>query len=255
MSPRAWLQSLETTSPEGQITATRNGAHAEITLDHDRARNALTTKMMGELVEIVDDWVAHPPVVWTLRARGAAFCAGGHLGDVRAHLGTPEAGHHMATLMGQAIQRLANLPALGIVVVHGAAVGGGAELALCGDVCLMAPEARLAFVQAQRGVAPGWGGAQRLIDRVGKTQALRTLLTSPVLSAIQAQQMGIAVCSDDVDAEATAMVNAVLALEPDVVRAVVAQVRGTATEPDAFATVWGSTGHLARLAGLPWGRP
>ncbi|MFT6229715.1 MAG: enoyl-CoA hydratase/carnithine racemase, partial [Myxococcota bacterium] len=105
---------------------------------------------MGEFVAIVDEWVANPPVVWTLRARGRAFCAGGHLGDVRAHLGTPEAGHRMATVMGEAVQRLATLPALGIVVVEGAAVGGGAELALCGDVCIMDVDARLSFVQAQR---------------------------------------------------------------------------------------------------------
>ncbi len=253
MSSRDWLEALETTSPEGQVTAVRKGGHTEITLDHDRARNALTTKMMVELVEIVDDWVDNPPVVWTLRARGRAFCAGGHLGDVRAHLGTPEAGHHMATVMGQTLQRLAMLPGLGIVVVQGAAVGGGAELALCGDICLMAPDARLAFVQAQRGVAPGWGGAQRLVDRVGKTRALHILLTSPHISATQAQDLGIAVCAEDVDVEVMAMVNAVLALDADVVRAVVDQVRGTSTEADAFATVWGSTEHLARLKGLPWG--
>jgi enoyl-CoA hydratase/carnithine racemase len=254
VSPLDWLGSLETTSPLGTITATRTGACAELTLDHDRARNSLTTKMMGEFVAIVDEWVANPPVVWTLRARGRAFCAGGHLGDVRAHLGTPEAGHRMATVMGEAVQRLATLPALGIVVVEGAAVGGGAELALCGDVCIMDVDARLSFVQAQRGVAPGWGGASRLVDRVGKTQALRILLTSPIVSAAEAEALGIAVCATDVNAQVTAMVDAVLALEPEVVRAVVSQVRGTATEPEAFSTVWGSTGHLARLAGLPWGR-
>lgn len=254
MSPTDWLSSLQTTAPAGRVTAQRFGAHAEMTLDHDSAANALTTKMMCELVEIVDDWTASPPVVWTLRAKGRAFCAGGHLGDVRAHLGTPQAGHHMATVMGDALQRLASLPALGIVAVDGAAVGGGSELALCGDVCVMGPSARLAFVQAQRGVAPGWGGAQRLVDRVGKTHALRILLTSPVMSADQAQTLGLALSTTDVDSQVDQMVSAVLDLEPDVVRAVIAQVRGSLSEPDAFATVWGSTGHLARLSGLPWGR-
>ena len=74
----------------------------------------------------------------------------------------PEMGFAMACLMGEATARLAALPLLSVCLVGGPAVGGGAELTTCTDLRLATPTARVSFVQAVMGVAPGWGGAARL---------------------------------------------------------------------------------------------
>lgn len=250
----AWLRSLPTTAPEGRLRLERHGERADLVLDHDTARNALTTRMMQDLADAVEALEAQPPRLWVLRAEGRAFCAGGHLGDVRAHLATPEGGLRMATAMASLIARLEALPAVGLTLVHGAAVGGGAELAATGDVCLLGPQARVAFVQGLRGVAPGWGGAARLVRRVGAGTALEMLVDGAARSGAALAAVGFGRVSDDPLADAQRWEDHLTALPLPVVRALVRQVREPAAEAQAFATVWGSTQHREALAALPWGR-
>lgn len=47
-----------------------------------------------------------------------------------------------------------------IAVVEGAALGGGAELALACDLRVMGTAAAMAFPEAQLGIIPGAGGTQ-----------------------------------------------------------------------------------------------
>ena len=76
-------------------------------------------------------------------------------------------------------------------------MGGGAELSTATDWRLVTSQARVAWVQvreltvdqseafiltsdqsqARMGVAPGWGGARRLVDIVGRQRALTLLLS------------------------------------------------------------------------------
>ena len=78
--------------------------------------------------------------------------------------------------------------------LQGLAVGGGAELTTATDFRLVTPRARVAWVQvsgdqseafnhttdqsqARMGVAPGWGGARRLVNIVGRQRALELMLS------------------------------------------------------------------------------
>ena len=58
-------------------------------------------------------------------------------------------------------------PMFVVVVLEGAAIGGGAELVTIADYVIAKSDAHIGFVQAKLGVTPGWGGGQRLINRVG----------------------------------------------------------------------------------------
>jgi len=250
-----WLRSTPTTAPEGRIVLDELDGVATLWLDHDACRNALTTSMMAQLAEHVRTLQAAPPKMWLLRARGRAFCAGGHLGDVRATLGEAEAGRRMATVMGAVLERLEALPSVGVVVVHGAAVGGGAELAVLGDLCVVQHDAVVHFAQADRGVACGWGGATRLVDRIGPRRAVDVLLLRPEATAQRLSDLGLAVCAEDAAAFADRLAQRIRALDRSVVRAAIDAVRGRSSEVDAFASVWGQSIHHQQLAGLPWGRP
>ena len=73
---------------------------------------------------------------------------------------------------------------------QGPAVGGGAELTTTTDFRLCSPGASVSFVQARMGVAPGWGGARRLVELVGRRKALQLLLTSSKLESEEGRELG-----------------------------------------------------------------
>ena len=47
------------------------------------------------------------------------------------------------------------------------------------------------FVQARRGVTPGWGGGTQLVDLVGRQQALKLLTSSVKIHGIKAKAIGL----------------------------------------------------------------
>ena len=73
---------------------------------------------------------------------------------------------------------------------QGPALGGGAELTTMTDFRLCTPGASVSFVQARMGVAPGWGGARRLVELVGRRKALQLLLTSSKLGSEEGTELG-----------------------------------------------------------------
>ena len=77
-----------------------------------------------------------------------------------------------------------------VVFKQGPALGGGAELTTMTDFRLCSPGASVSFVQARMGVAPGWGGARRLVELVGRRKALQLLLTSSKLGSEEGAELG-----------------------------------------------------------------
>jgi enoyl-CoA hydratase/carnithine racemase len=75
--------------------------------------------------------------------------------------------------------------------VNGVALGGGAELALLTDVLVCSEEARFGLPELKLGLIPGIGGTQRFPRAVGKANAMRYILTSDLLPAQRAYEMGI----------------------------------------------------------------
>ena len=61
---------------------------------------------------------------------------------------------------------------LTVTLLCGRALGGGAELTTATDVRLVTNNGEVTFVQGKMGLAPGWGGATRLVHTVGYRRAL-----------------------------------------------------------------------------------
>jgi len=78
-----------------------------------------------------------------------------------------------------------------VVLMNGMALGGGLELALCADVILSVPKAAMAFPETGIGIYPGLGGTQRTIPRVGKGLAKYLILTGKMLTAKEADEIGL----------------------------------------------------------------
>jgi 3-hydroxyacyl-CoA dehydrogenase/enoyl-CoA hydratase/3-hydroxybutyryl-CoA epimerase len=80
-----------------------------------------------------------------------------------------------------------------VAAIHGAALGGGLEVALACHYRIASdhPKTVLALPEVMLGVLPGAGGTQRLPRLVGLPRALPMLLTGKRIRALQAYRMGL----------------------------------------------------------------
>lgn len=235
----------------GSVRLELDGGVAQLVLDHVEARNAMTVGMMRQLAEHVATLQTWDGAVVIVRsARPGSFCAGGHLGQVRAWMSTVEGGAGMARAMTAILDAILALPQLSIAVLEGPAVGGGAELTTATDLRFASDGAWIEWRQVALGVAAGWGGAARLTRMLGPQRALRVLALGERFDAQAAHQLGLVerVMSDPLS-EALEVAGR-LARRGAAVRAAKAQV-GTADDPEAqvraFTSVWGSPAHRAVL--------
>ena len=83
------------------------------------------------------------------------------------------------------------LPMPTIAAIEGNALGGGLELALCCDIRIASERARLGLPEVRLAVTPGAGGTQRLPRVVGLARAKELILTGKVLTAEEAERIGL----------------------------------------------------------------
>ncbi|NNM95413.1 MAG: hypothetical protein HKL88_08120, partial [Bacteroidia bacterium] len=96
------------------------------------------------------------------------------------------------TASGQALfEKIDSSPKKVVAVLNGLALGGGLELALCADIILALPKVQLAFPETGIGIYPGLGGTQRSARKIGKGLAKYLVLTGKMLSAREAEEMGL----------------------------------------------------------------
>jgi cyclohexa-1,5-dienecarbonyl-CoA hydratase len=157
--------------------------------------NVLHIPVLRELERALAAAAAEPALkVLVLAGEGKLFSAGV---DVADH--TPEKVGEMIPLFDRVCLALAQFPLPTIAVLHGHALGGGCELAICCDSALMARGARIGQPEIQlAALAPI--AALRLPSLVGPRWAARLLLTGEQLEADQAAAIGLvsqAVAAED----------------------------------------------------------
>jgi ethylmalonyl-CoA/methylmalonyl-CoA decarboxylase len=262
---RSTLAGLATVVPPagGAITLDLGGPVARLRIEAGKAANAISVEMMVDLADAVDALARWRGAVVVVEAEpGAAFCAGGHLDQVRGALVDGDRGLSMAKAMTVVLDGLRDLPVVSIAAVDGPALGGGAELITAMDHVVVGPAARIRFVQTRLGIAPGWGGTRRLVERVGAADALRLLTTAEPVSPEAAVALGLADRVDpDPSRAARAWAEAISHSPAAAIRAAKAQVvaarpaRPDDREAELFASVWGGEAHRAALASRePGGR-
>src|SRR5262249_36064194 len=138
----------------------RDGARLHITLNHPETRNALSAEMVRELQSLVEFLEgARDIAIVVLRGAGGTFCAGGDIKGFMAALETPPAapGERDAIALrnrgfGTFLARFDALPQTIVMVIEGAAFGGGLGLAAIGDVALAMADARFAMSETGLGI-------------------------------------------------------------------------------------------------------
>eukprot|EP00939_MAST-03C_sp_MAST-3C-sp1_P002897 g2897.t1 len=158
-------------------------------------KNALSPKMMREFSDIVtrlETWTEGYGVVLCGDERESFFSSGADLEFVRSGKATSNMGQEMSNLMHDALNRFRACSLISIAAIGGGgAVGGGTEIALSCDFRVMELGAKWHMVHARLGLTPGWGGGTRLVDIVGRKEALRFLAGSVPVTAKRAKSVGL----------------------------------------------------------------
>lgn len=212
-----------------------------VALADEANRNALSARLVGELVDALDDADADPAVrVVVLTNRGRVFCAGADLSE-RASEDAPAAIRSPQELFG----RFARSPKPYVGRIAGHCVAGGIGLAAAMDISIAAEDARFGFTEVRVGVAPAIISVVCL-PKLRPADARAAFLRGNRFSATDAAGMGLinaAVPADRLDDEIDAVVTDLLAGGPGAIAAakrLLAEVPGTPVD-EAFR--W--TGELS----------
>ena len=188
--------------PFQSITYEVKGRRATITLNRPERMNAIDRHMPGEIASAVamanDDNDVH---VILLTGAGKGFCGGYDLVDFAERRPTARAGKNSAPqpwdpmadfyMMSQNTRDFMSLwrsckPT--IARVHGPAVAGGSDIALCCDMVVMADEARIGYPPARV-----WGcpTTAMWVYRLGAEKAKRMLFTGDLVGGQEALKLGL----------------------------------------------------------------
>jgi 2-(1,2-epoxy-1,2-dihydrophenyl)acetyl-CoA isomerase len=142
------------------------------------------------------DQVAGDPAVRcvVLTANGRAFCAGADLADVQPFYErgeNPDLGRFLREAYNPLILPLMRMEKPVIAAVNGIAAGAGASLALACDIVIASEDASFFQAFVKVGLIPDSGAHFLLPHLVGYRKALELAMTGDVVSAVEAQRIGL----------------------------------------------------------------
>jgi enoyl-CoA hydratase/carnithine racemase len=162
---------------------------AVITIDRPHARNAIAPATMDELEKAIDAAASAHALAIT-GGGDRAFVSGGDLKELAA-LRTYDQAADMAHRMRRVCDAIAAFPGPVIAALNGHALGGGAEVAIAADIRVAADDVKIGFNQVALAIMPAWGGAERLAARIGRGPALLLAGSGRILTADEAQRVGL----------------------------------------------------------------
>jgi enoyl-CoA hydratase len=164
---------------------------ATITVNRPSVRNALNIATIEELGKAFDraGQDSDVRVVILTGAGDKAFAAGADIAEI-ARL-NEVSGTEFSRRGQQVFDAIESLGKPVIAAINGYALGGGCELAMACTLRVAAENAVLGQPEVKLGLIPGYGGTQRLPALIGKSRALRLLLTGETVSAAEARDLGL----------------------------------------------------------------
>jgi enoyl-CoA hydratase/carnithine racemase len=169
-----------------------HGAVRVLTLNRPDKRNALNTELTQALLDALRtaDTVEGVGCV-VLAGAGAAFCAGADITEF-ADL-TPDRQARVDARAELTMQLHLALPRMAkpvVTAVHGAALGGGAGLAIAGDLALMADGAALGYPETRHGIVAAIVMAN-LVRQAGRKAAFELVALGEPVGAERALALGL----------------------------------------------------------------
>ncbi len=161
----------------------KDGDIAVITLNSPPV-NALSAAVRDGLKGAFDAAIKDPAVkAIVLICEGKTFIAGADISE----FGKPPQG---ASLF-EVEDTIESAPKPVIAAIHGTALGGGLEVALCAHYRIAVPSAKCGLPEVNIGILPGAGGTQRLPRIVGVEEALAMVTSGKHVGAKQSLASGL----------------------------------------------------------------
>jgi enoyl-CoA hydratase/carnithine racemase len=199
---------------------------ARVTLARPDKRNGLDLPMFEAIVATGERLAREPSVrAVVLAGEGKAFCAGL---DFQAFIALGERARRLldrapgspANLAQRAAWIWREVPVPVIAAIHGAAFGGGLQIALGADLRVVAPDAQLSVMEIRYGLVPDMGASKTLLGLVRPDVAKELTFTGRIVSGAEAVALGLATrLADDPLAEALAIARTIAGRSPEAVRA------------------------------------
>jgi Enoyl-CoA hydratase/isomerase len=180
--------------PPGQsgprVRVEREAACLRVTLTRPDRRNALDAQMRDELLEGLGVAEADPSITTVeVRGDGPSFSAGGDLDEFGSR--PDPASAHLIRLHRSVARAMADLGQRTTVVLHGAAVGSGIELAAFAGTVLAQADTQIALPEIALGLIPGAGGTVSLPLRIGRHRTAWLALSGHTIGAATALEWGL----------------------------------------------------------------
>ncbi|MEJ5978215.1 enoyl-CoA hydratase-related protein [Novosphingobium sp. PS1R-30] len=179
---------------EQDILVERIGAVARVTLNRPAQMNAFTPQMMLDLPGLIQAEIDSGARAVILTGAGDNFCAGANIaptGQAPATGGAVDVRGQMDDCYNPLARFFAALPVPLITAVKGAAAGGGASLALSGDIVVVGRSAYVMLAFALRGLVPDVGATWLVASAVGRLRALKMALLAEKMFAPEALAAGL----------------------------------------------------------------
>lgn len=190
---------METRQSPPTVLYERDGRIARVTLNRPEKLNAINDSMPRELSDAIARANREDEVhVIVLSGTGRAFCSGYDL-ELYAEQTRPCPGSQDMpwdplidySFMSENTTHFMSLwRSLKPVIckLHGYAVAGGSDIALCSDLIVMAEDAQIGYPPARV-----WGcpTTAMWVYRVGAEQAKRLLLTGDLINGVEAARIGL----------------------------------------------------------------
>jgi 3-hydroxyacyl-CoA dehydrogenase len=154
-----------------------------VTIDNPPV-NALGADVRAGLLAAIEAADADPAVAAVLIAGSGRTFIGG--ADIR-EFGKPP----LPPALPDVCNRIEACTKPVVAAIHGAALGGGLEVALAAHYRIALPAAKLGLPEVQLGLLPGAGGTQRTPRLVGAAAALDMMLSGRHVSAAEAHTLGL----------------------------------------------------------------
>jgi enoyl-CoA hydratase/carnithine racemase len=179
-----------TTPDDDTVLFDRRGPVAWLTLNRPHRHNAIDLPTRDRLWSLLDVIEADPDLrVAVFTGAGPSFCSGADLADFGTAPSLTDS--RRARLDRDLWRRLLHLDKPLVAAMHGYALGGGLELALCCDLRLAAEDARLGLPETGLAYIPSAGGTQTLPRLIGPGRALDLILTAEPIDANRALEYGL----------------------------------------------------------------
>ena len=167
-----------------------NGAVGTITINREKALNALNSQVLDELNATLDSVDLNTVRCLILTGAGEkSFVAGADIGEMSTL--TKAQGEAFGKKGNDVFRKLETFPIPVIAAVNGFALGGGCEISMSCDIRICSDNAVFGQPEVGLGITPGFGGTQRLARLVSPGMAKQMIYTARNIKAAEAYRIGL----------------------------------------------------------------